>query len=70
MKSKLYLATVTVKATQYMVENAREFTATHIVHADSPEAAHVKVAQYYDDKTVPYSVYYRISDMEITEEIS
>jgi hypothetical protein len=71
MKDKLYLATVRVNVSRYMVDDGDEqFTKTHIVRAFSMDEAEAKVKFFYESKDDPYSISYRIDEFDISEEIS
>jgi hypothetical protein len=71
MKNKLYLATVRVNVSRYMIDDEDEkYTKTHIVKAISVDEAEQKVKTFYESKNEPYSISYRISEIEISEEIT
>jgi hypothetical protein len=71
MKTKLYLATVRVNVSHYMVDDGDEkFTKTHIVKATTMDEAEKKVKAYYDGKCESYCISYRIDELEISEEIN
>ena len=70
MNDKLYVATVRINVSRYMVNDEDEkFTKTHIVRAFSMDEAEAKVKIFYESKNDPYSISYRVDEFDISEEI-
>ncbi len=65
----LHLASVKYQVSHYMCDGHDERTAIHLVEASSIDEAYDKVRKHYESMTSEYSVYYRIVELDIEENI-
>ena len=67
--SSLFIATVEVTKQFYMQDHGKKSMETRLVEAESEKDARKKIENYFNDKTEPYDVYYRIDIESISEVI-
>ena len=65
----LFLATIKVGRSEYMVDESQTYVTNRIVQANNLDEARQKVFDFYTSRSTDYGTHYTVYDCTITEAI-
>lgn len=65
----IFLTDITYVVTYYMSAPGKTYTKTHLVQARDEDEAIFKAKQFYKNKSIDYTVFYNVIEVNVCETI-